>query len=92
VTTCCRYIVHGRVQGVFFRDSTRSAAISLDISGHAVNLPDGTVEVLACGEESGLQQLEEWLQSGPPAAQVTEVRKYRLDRSGCEPARGFSCG
>ena len=67
------YTIKGRVQGVFFRASTRRVAESLGITGHAVNLPNGDVEVLACGEGGALDQLGEWLQSGPPNARVDEV-------------------
>ncbi len=67
------YIVKGRVQGVFFRASTRDVATSLGLSGHAVNLPDGTVEVLAAGPEAALDELEAWLHEGPAAARVTAV-------------------
>lgn len=67
------YTVHGRVQGVWFRESTRREAMQLDISGHAVNLPDGTVEVLAVGAPEALRVLEAWLHSGPPMARVTRV-------------------
>ena len=67
------YTVHGRVQGVWFRESTRREAMQLDISGHAVNLPDGTVEVLAGGAPEALRVLEAWLHSGPPMARVTRV-------------------
>ena len=65
-----RFTVHGRVQGVFFRDSE---AQRLGINGHAVNLPDGTVEVLAAGPADALAELERWLQKGPPMARVTRV-------------------
>ena len=68
-----RFTVAGRVQGVFFRDSTRQVAQSLQLSGHAINRPDGTVEVLACGNPEALDQLAGWLQHGPPLARVTEV-------------------
>jgi acylphosphatase len=68
-----RFIVKGRVQGVFFRDSTRRFAASLGITGHAVNLDDGNVEVFACGETVALDELSEWLSRGPPMAVVTEV-------------------
>ncbi len=67
------YTVKGRVQGVFFRASTRRVAESLGISGHAINLPDGNVEVLACGEPAALDQLGEWLHHGPAQARVDEV-------------------
>jgi acylphosphatase len=67
------YTVKGRVQGVFFRASTRRVAESLGISGHAINLPDGSVEVLACGESAAVDRLGEWLRDGPPQARVDEV-------------------
>ena len=63
----------GRVQGVFFRASTRDLAVGLKLRGHAINLPDGSVEVLACGSEDAVCRLGQWLQSGPPMAKVSEV-------------------
>jgi acylphosphatase len=75
---CIRCHVTGRVQGVFFRASTREQARSLGVSGYARNLPDGRVEVLACGEAEALQSLRDWLAVGPPAAVVTDVE--------CSPA------
>ncbi|MDR3387021.1 MAG: acylphosphatase [Rudaea sp.] len=72
---CARFIVSGRVQGVCFRASARDEALRLKLTGHARNLADGSVEVLACGEESALEQLERWLRVGPPAACVTGVRR-----------------
>ena len=68
-----RFTIKGRVQGVFFRDSTRRVANSLDITGHAINLSDGNVEVFACGEPDALDQLEKWLKDGPRMASVTEI-------------------
>jgi len=70
---CIRCKVSGRVQGVFFRASTQSEARSLGITGYAKNLPDGSVEVLACGSASAVEQLGEWLWVGPPAAGVSHV-------------------
>ncbi len=67
------FTVHGRVQGVWFRDSTRREAQRLGIAGHAINLPDGSVEVLAVGTLAALQELEQWLHVGPPVARVTRV-------------------
>lgn len=67
------FTVHGRVQGVWFRDSTRREAERLGLAGYAINLPDGTVEVLACGASNALDELADWLQSGPPMASVTRV-------------------
>ena len=68
-----RFTVRGRVQGVFFRDSTRRVAESLDLTGYAINLDNGDVEVLACGDEAALDKLQSWLREGPPMADVTEV-------------------
>jgi acylphosphatase len=61
------------VQGVWFRDSTRREAERLGISGHAINLPNGSVEVLACGASDALAELEDWLRQGPPLASVTNL-------------------
>ena len=61
------------MQGVWFRESTRREAERLGIRGHAINLPDGTVEVLAIGLIDALTELEQWLQVGPPIARVTKV-------------------
>ena len=66
--------VEGRVQGVWFRDSTRREAQRLEISGHAINLPDGNVEVLAVGSVRALEELQQWLHVGPPLARVTNVQ------------------
>lgn len=78
---CMRCIITGRVQGVFFRYSTRKEALNLHIQGHARNLPDGSVEVLACGQADALEQLRQWLSVGPPAAQVSSVE--------CTPVEGL---
>ncbi len=73
------YTIKGRVQGVFFRASTRRVAESLGITGHAINLPDGNVEVLACGETEALDQLGEWLRDGPDRARVDEVQARDIE-------------
>lgn len=68
-----RCFVAGRVQGVFYRASTRQKAHELGCRGYARNLPDGRVEVLAVGEPQAVHALIEWLWQGPPAAHVTAV-------------------
>lgn len=68
-----RYLITGRVQGVWFRESTKRQALALGLSGQAVNLPDGRVEVLAWGSSSALEQLTQWLHRGPPLARVDHV-------------------
>jgi acylphosphatase len=73
MTTCVRCVVSGRVQGVFYRASACDKARELGVTGWARNLPDGRVEVLACGEEAAVAALRAWLAEGPPLARVTAV-------------------
>lgn len=61
------------MQGVFYRASTRARAESLGVTGYARNLPDGRVEVLACGEAAAVDALCQWLWRGSPAASVRDV-------------------
>lgn len=65
-----RFLVSGKVQGVFFRASTRERALDLGLSGRATNLPDGRVDVIAEGDAAAL---DAWLHQGPPAARVESV-------------------
>lgn len=84
-----RFLVSGRVQGVFYRASTREQALALGLSGYARNLPDGRVEVVASGDDAALDALERWLWQGPPAARVDEVRRESCeapDRAGFHTA------
>ena len=71
---CRQFIVTGRVQGVFFRASTRDAAKAFGLNGWARNMPDGSVEVLACGTSEQLDRLQAWLHQGPPLADVEQVQ------------------
>jgi len=70
---CRLFRIEGRVQGVWFRESTRREAVPLGITGYAKNMADGSVEVLACGEPGALDQLGKWLEQGPPMAMVEKV-------------------
>ena len=70
---CRRFLVTGRVQGVFFRVSTRDVAVQLSLTGYAKNLPDGRVEVVACGQFDAVDKLAAWLREGPRMASVTSV-------------------
>ena len=74
MSACRSFLVSGRVQGVFFRASTRDKALSLGLSGYARNLADGRVEVVACGSGDALGELEAWLHEGPRMAQVSDVQ------------------
>ena len=71
---CIRCLVSGRVQGVFFRVSTRDQAQALGLNGQVSNLPDGRVAVTACGSQAALESLQQWLRGGPPQAAVTDVQ------------------
>ena len=70
-------IIEGRVQGVWFRDSTRREAVSLGVFGWVRNRPDGTVEVVAEGPEDQVGKLITWCNHGPPAAGVSQVHESR---------------
>lgn len=65
--------IYGKVQGVFFRFETKRKALGLGIIGRVQNMPDGTVEVTACGEEKNLKELLEWCYNGPKGASVEKV-------------------
>ena len=65
--------VHGRVQGVFFRDFVFRYARELGLAGYVRNLPDGTVEIRAEGERPQLEKLVGHIKTGPPHARVREV-------------------
>lgn len=73
-----RFIVSGRVQGVCFRARAREEALMLGLTGHALNLDDGRVEVLASGHHEALESLQRWLRCGPPAAKVGKVFREDL--------------
>ena len=67
------YIVHGRVQGVFFRRATQNEAIRLGVNGWARNLPDGTVEAYAIGDQAAVSEFERWMKNGPRGAGVRKI-------------------
>lgn len=74
-----RCVVGGRVQGVYYRASARRRAEELGVTGHARNLPDGRVEVLACGEPPAVASFCEWLWVGSVASRVSAVDCEALD-------------
>jgi acylphosphatase len=73
-TRAIRYVVAGRVQGVFYRAATTARALALGLHGCVRNLPDGCVEVIAAGSEAAHSQLAAWLWEGPSAARVDSVQ------------------
>lgn len=68
-----RIIVHGQVQGVFFRHTTKRVAEKLGVTGWVKNVDDNKVEIVAEGEEDKLKELITWCHQGPPMAQVNKV-------------------
>jgi acylphosphatase len=81
-----RVRVRGRVQGVFFRESTRRAAIEAGVAGEVRNLPDGSVEAVFEGPPASVQRLVDFARVGPPDADVREVEVAEEPPEG---VRGF---
>jgi acylphosphatase len=79
---CRRVVVHGLVQGVFFRDSCRREAQRAGVAGWVRNRPDGTVEALFEGRDEEVQRMVEWVRHGPPYAQVERVEVVEEQPSG----------
>jgi len=79
---CQRFLVSGKVQGVWFRESTRREAARLGLSGSASNLPDGRVEVIAVGSAKDIDQLSVWLRHGPAMAHVDGVVEETINDPG----------
>ena len=88
--SAARFLVGGKVQGVFFRASTREQALRLGLRGHARNLRDGRVEVVAAGDAAAIEKLAQWLQHGPPMAEVRAVERSDIDEP--EHVPSFSIG
>ena len=84
-----RCIVSGRVQGVWFRDTTRRKALELGLSGSARNLPDGSVEVIVYGDEEVISGFKEWLWQGSSHSLVSSVECQTFDG---DVAAGFVIG
>ena len=82
-----RVVVHGRVQGVFFRDSTRQRAAAAGVSGWVRNCPDGTVEAVFDGPDDAVARMVDWMREGPRAASVEHVDVSEED--GSEDLDGF---
>lgn len=83
--TCKKCLVSGRVQGVFYRGSAAQRAHELGVRGFARNLPDGRVELLACGEDEAVQEFISWLWIGPSAAKVSAVEVADAPEHGAPP-------
>lgn len=88
--TAARFLVSGRVQGVAFRAHARAEALRLGLRGHARNLEDGRVDVLAMGDDDALEAFAAWLAKGPPLARVGGVE--RMPAPGEAAGDGFAIG
>jgi acylphosphatase len=73
--------IHGRVQGVGFRDAMRWEAERLGVTGWVRNRRDGTVEAVVAGSAESVAAIVQWARRGPPAAKVTEVVVAETDGS-----------
>jgi len=81
---CVHSFVSGKVQGVWFRQSTKEQALKQDVTGWAKNLSDGRVEVLLCGDVDAVGKVQFWLHHGPELARVVEVVAEELDYQSVE--------
>jgi acylphosphatase len=79
-----RVVVHGQVQGVFFRDSARRKASELGVAGWVRNCPDGTVEAVIEGSPDSVDRLVDWCRRGPRGADVDRVEESE------EPPEGLT--
>lgn len=79
MTFTVRGIVSGKVQGVGFRDHIKKAVSSTSIVGHALNLPDGTVELLLVGHRDEVAEIQKTAQQGPRYARVDNIDWQMLD-------------
>ncbi|MFO8090697.1 MAG: acylphosphatase [Desulfatiglandaceae bacterium] len=70
-----KLIIEGRVQGVWFRDSTRRQAVSTGVGGWVKNRADGKVEAVLEGDADSVDRLAQWCRQGPPGAGVTGVHE-----------------
>lgn len=75
---CIHCYITGKVQGVWFRASTKKEAEGLGLKGWTRNLPDGRVEVVACGDSEAIAKLYAWLKHGPDLANVTDISYEEL--------------
>jgi acylphosphatase len=86
---CKKCLIGGRVQGVFYRATAARRARELGIHGYARNLPDGRVEVLACGDEDTVNAFVKWLWIGSSASKVTSVEVSEAAADSPHARQGF---
>lgn len=77
-------VIHGRVQGVFYRDWTVRTARQLGLAGWVRNLPDGTVEAHLEGAQDAVESMIDKMNEGPPAAKVDRIERSETEAQGLE--------
>ena len=77
-------VIHGRVQGVYFRATTQEEALRLQLDGWVRNRAAGTVEVVAEGPVDRVQKLVEWCNQGPSLARVDQIDRFDADPIGLD--------
>ena len=82
VKQCVHILVTGKVQGVFFRQATRVAAIKYNVTGWVKNLDDGRVEILIEGEDKSVDSVMAWCNYGPANSRVDNIEVTNEDYSG----------
>ena len=82
-----RVVVHGDVQGVFFRDSTRTEASRRGVAGWVTNRPDGAVEAVFEGEPEAVEALVAFCRDGPSRARVEDVEEHTEEPEGLDGFR-----
>lgn len=85
---CIAVYVYGVVQGVGFRYNTQCKAVALGLTGYARNLDEGSVEVVACGDNEVVEQLVAWLKTGGPRHAC--VDHVLVEPQGLADYKGFS--
>ncbi len=71
--------ITGRVQGVFYRASTRDAALRFKVNGYVRNMPDGSVEAVFQGSKASVEQILEWCKEGPAGAMVDKITQLDIE-------------
>lgn len=84
MVTTLQISVYGRVQGVWFRASTREQALKLGLGGFVKNVPDGSVFITVTGERSAIEEFVAWCRVGPQMARVDNVRIEEVDETSFE--------
>jgi acylphosphatase len=77
-------VVHGRVQGVFFRDTVRRRASERGVAGWVANRPDGAVEAVFEGERDAVEAMVRFAHEGPRGAEVERVEVFEEDSEGLD--------